>query len=122
MDTQKILQRIDELKSLIVGDNTEWIKHNIASQNLEWGPISDKKMNQQEADGWCKEQGGRLPTMIELLQAYKDKIPGFKSDDYWSSTTYADNTDNAWIVNFLDGYPYDDNKTNTYYVRCVRGQ
>jgi hypothetical protein len=122
MDTQKILQRIDELKSLIVGDNTKWIKHNIASQNFEWGQISDKKMNQQEAEGWCKKQGGRLPTMIELLQAYKDKIPGFKSDRYWSSTTYAGYTDFAWFVGFYGGGPDYDYKTNAYYVRCVRGQ
>lgn len=43
------------------------------------------------------------------------------SSNYWSSTTYAGNTTNAWNVNFNDGNTNNNNKTNTNYVRCVRG-
>jgi hypothetical protein len=32
-----------------------------------------------------------------------------------------DNTDNAWNVNFNNGNVNNDDKTNTYYVRPVRG-
>ena len=45
-----------------------------------------------------------------------------QSDNYWSSTTYAPNTTNAWNVNFNNGNVNNDNKTiNPYYVRPVRG-
>jgi hypothetical protein len=44
-----------------------------------------------------------------------------QSDNYWSSTTNADNTDNAWNVNFNNGNVNNDDKTNTNYVRAVRG-
>jgi len=47
-------------------------------------------------------------------------ISGLKSNNYWSSTTNADNTDNAWNVNFNNGNVNNDNKTNTNYVRAVR--
>ena len=44
-----------------------------------------------------------------------------KSNRYWSSTTNANNTGNAWNVNFNNGNVNNNNKTNTNYVRAVRG-
>ncbi len=44
----------------------------------------------------------------------------FQSNNYWSSTTNADNTDNAWNVNLNNGNVNNDNKTNTNYVWPVR--
>ena len=44
-----------------------------------------------------------------------------QSDNYWSSTTNADNPDNAWNVNFNNGNVNNNDKTNTNYVRAVRG-
>ncbi|MCL6584578.1 MAG: DUF1566 domain-containing protein [bacterium] len=43
------------------------------------------------------------------------------SSEYWSSTTNASNTDNAWCVNFSNGSVNNNNKSNSYYVRAVRG-
>jgi hypothetical protein len=40
------------------------------------------------------------------------------SNNYWSST--ENNTTNAWNFNFNNGYINNNNKTNAYYVRCVR--
>lgn len=40
---------------------------------------------------------------------------------YWSSTTYADITGYAWVVDFDDGLVYFGDKTYTSYVRPVRG-
>ncbi|WP_080804944.1 DUF1566 domain-containing protein [Desulfamplus magnetovallimortis] len=39
---------------------------------------------------------------------------------YWSGSTNANNTDNAWNVNFNNGNVNNNNKTNDNYVRCVR--
>ena len=44
-----------------------------------------------------------------------------QSNNYWSSSTYAQNTDNAWNVNFNNGNVNNNNKTNNNYVRCVTG-
>lgn len=43
-----------------------------------------------------------------------------QSDNYWSSTAYENNTNNAWIVNFNDGNVNNDNMDNNNFVRCVR--
>jgi hypothetical protein len=43
------------------------------------------------------------------------------SSYYWSSTTNANNTNNAWCVNFNNGNVNNINKSNSYYVRAVRG-
>jgi hypothetical protein len=46
---------------------------------------------------------------------------GVQSNNYWSSSTYAGNTTNAWIVNLNDGNVNNNDKTNTNYVWPVRG-
>ena len=46
---------------------------------------------------------------------------GDQSSNYWSSTTYQNNPSNAWNVNFNDGNVNANNKTNSNYVRAVRG-
>jgi len=42
------------------------------------------------------------------------------SDFYWSSTTNANNTGNAWGMNFSNGNDNSNNKSSAYYVRAVR--
>lgn len=42
------------------------------------------------------------------------------ASNYWSSTSNANNTANAWNVNFNNGNVNNNNKTNNNYVRCVR--
>jgi hypothetical protein len=72
----------------------------------------------------------RLPTVRELggIVDYSRRnpaidaafFPGTSSSGYWSSSSYAYNTYNAWIVYFNDGYVNYNYKTNNYYARCVR--
>ena len=105
-------------------------------KELQWGKTADKQMNWKEANDWIKELNTkcylghtdwRLPTIEELASCidYSKYNPAskmdFKSDYYWSSTTFVVNTDNAWIVNFFYGNVNLNNKTHNYYVRPVRG-
>ena len=71
----------------------------------------------------------RLPSFNELyllvdISVYNPAISSIFinviSSDYWSSTTYAPNTTNAWLVNFYSGFDTAGTKTVTGYVRCVR--
>ena len=50
-----------------------------------------------------------------------DPFTGVQSNFYWSSTTYAGNTDYAWFVNLSYGNVCNDDKTITNYVWPVRG-
>ena len=43
------------------------------------------------------------------------------TNNYWSSTSYAADTTNAWNVNFDNGNVNNNDKGNSNYVRCVRG-
>lgn len=94
----------------------------IPAKRLEWGKVSDKEMNWNEATRWCESQGEgwRLPTRIELLQAFDDKIKGFSGSTFWSSTENYNNTAYAWVVTLYSGYTYNITKVTSYYVRCVR--
>ncbi|MGI6395341.1 MAG: DUF1566 domain-containing protein [bacterium] len=94
----------------------------------------------QDAVDYCNglSYGGhsdwRLPTRKELvtLPDYGKYEPAIDTDvfpdtpfDYyfWSSSSIAANTDNAWHVRFNNGYVSSvRTKTNDYYARCVRGE
>lgn len=77
-----------------------------------------------EGTGW------RVPTRRELMSivdygTYLPSInatyfPSMQNNYYWSSTTYASSTTNAWSVDFYAGLVFFLNKINPYYVRCVR--
>lgn len=53
----------------------------------------------------CREKAGRASV----------------SSNYWSSTTNANNSNNAWNVNFNNGNVNNDNKNNNNFVTAVRG-
>lgn len=74
----------------------------------------------------------RLPNVKELMSIvdYSLYNPSIQQTDafqntqayyYWSSTTYASNTSYAWGVLFYNGLVNYTGKTNTLYVRPVRG-
>ena len=109
------------------------------STNRMWQDDTDVgsiKKNWSDAKTYCTELtlGGYtdwyLPSIEELVSItdkgrYNPSIsPLFQNINtaynYWSATTYANNTDNAWNVNFNNGNDNNNNKTNSYYVRCVR--
>ena len=78
----------------------------------------------------------RLPNVRELFSLIDSSQPtaapwvalpsghpfsGVQSNYYWSSTTYAHSTVNAWYVSLYDGVVDYGNETCTYYVWPVRG-
>jgi hypothetical protein len=90
-------------------------------------------INTAYARNLAGRKGWRLPTIEELasLVDTTQSDPALPSDhpfnnvqssDYWSSTTYATNNDNAWYVYFGPGSLNSFNKTGRpQYVWCVRG-
>jgi len=108
--------------------------------NLEWQYAYPGQMTWQEAREYaaCLSLHGktdwRLPALAELeslldrTRPRPDGRPLVREDvpfrdllSYWSSTTFERHTQNAWIV-MLDGaYVLSYYKSNSYHVRCVRG-
>ncbi len=75
--------------------------------------------------------GWRLPSRMELLTIvdYGISNPAINTayfpntqtvNPYWSSAAYAPNISTAWYVHFSNGHTNYYDKTNTFYVRCVR--
>jgi hypothetical protein len=72
----------------------------------------------------------RLPNRKELLSLvdysrYNPSIdssffPNVVASYYWTSTSYANNSYDAWDVYFSNGYVGNSDKSNSDYVRCVR--
>lgn len=113
--------------------------------SLEEQNSHDKPMTYAEAVRYCDDlnfagfDDWRLPTINELLSITDDtrfepainkafKNVAYKINDkgekiygrYWSSTKYADDSSNAWFVNFRDGDGDWSDISLRYFVRCVR--
>jgi hypothetical protein len=93
------------------------------------------QMTWESAIRYCEELdlGGntdwRLPNINELTSIVDDTTssPAISSvfvnttsTYYWSSTTAAGYTSDAWYVSFYYGLQYSYYKTDSNYVRCVR--
>ena len=106
---------------------------------LQWqdnGDVKVKKIEWSEAITYCEalSLGGydnwRLPNKNELYYIadrtiyYPAMDSTFKnvSKTYWSSTTFAGDTNDAWVIIFTSGDDDWDNKSSSNYVRCVREQ
>ncbi len=98
--------------------------------------------NWKNAKKICSALGGRLPSRDELMaevikcggewknweknkkntsyQACCKNNGFFSSSFYWSSTTYASGTSNAWIVYSGNGYDGNYDESYSHFVRCVR--
>lgn len=77
------------------------------------------------AGDWWLPNWNELRSLIDASQ-YDPALPsghpftGVQSSYYWSSTTYADDTDIAWYVYMNYGYVSTYYKTSTYHVWPVR--
>ena len=116
-ELEELKTKFEDLEKKI---NRETVKTIIVGQRLEWKETCSKKLNWEEAKEWCKMKGDgwRLPTVLELLNAYYYKVDGFSLSYHWSST--EDSEADARGVDFSDGGVDYDNKTNSYTVRRVR--
>jgi formylglycine-generating enzyme required for sulfatase activity len=107
---------------------------------LEWQCESPGEMTWYEARDYAKslslgrKDDWRLPTLAELESLLdrtkgrsdgrppiREEVPFRDNLSYWSSTTFERHTKNAWIVMFDGAYVLSYYKSNSYYVRCVRG-
>ena len=124
-------------KAEFIRDNTKEVVVD-KSTNLMWQDDNDAKSikkNWVEAINYCENldfsgySDWRLPNINELgsIVDYSKSNPGISSefsnvasDDYWSSSSYVIDSNNAFSVNFREAYDYMDDKSISYYVRCVR--
>jgi hypothetical protein len=104
------------------------------STGLIWAiETSEKEINWKDALKYCETyffsdySDWRLPQKEELRSiskynpAINSKIFNTMSAIYWSSTSYAGDTGDAWGVVFNSGIGYNYGKDSSYYVRSVRG-
>jgi len=107
---------------------------------FEWQCESPGEMTWHEAQKYGEslsldgKEDWRLPTLTELESLLdrskarpegrppmREEVPFRDELSYWSSTTFERDTKNAWIVMFDGAYVLSYYKSNSYFVRCVRG-
>lgn len=80
----------------------------------------------------CGARDWRLPTRKELLSIVDNGrinpaidtgfFPAATASYFWTSSPYADQANSAWLVYFLYGEAYPENKNQAKSVRLVRGR
>ena len=106
----------------------------IGSRRAVGKVISDKNDTENKAVILSDSEESASASKADLHSVQDDICGGFfignrirpssdrvNSSNYWSSTTNANNPNNAWNVNFNNGNVNNNNKNNNNYVRCVRG-
>jgi hypothetical protein len=58
--------------------------------------------------------GVSTPTLL-----FRSERVNLQPNNYWSGTTYAPNTSNAWNFNFNNGNQNNNNKSNNNYAWAV---
>ena len=114
-------------------NNTKIVTDN--STKLQWQDNESVSKKWTDAIDYCEALtlGGyndwRLPNLNELRSivdrsksnpAIDSTFKNVVSYYYWSSSTVVGYEDGAWGVYFDYGYDDWDDKSNEYYVRCVR--
>ncbi len=75
--------------------------------------------------GWRLPNRNELSSIVELScfdpAINTEVFPNTAADNYyWSSSLYASNGSNAWVVDFDSGDTYDSEKDESSYIRLVR--
>jgi hypothetical protein len=89
------------------------------------GDTSNGGINQTD---WRLPNVRELQSLVDYGQTASLRLPSghpfsnyFQASIYWSSTTVASFTSDAWFVNFLNGNVFFNGKTSVYFVTAVRG-
>ncbi len=110
--------------------NLIWIKdHNAIGAPFNATMTWTNAITNCEALSYAGQTDWRLPNVKELQSiadygrfgtAIDPLFTNTQSGNYWSSTTVASTTTDAWSVHFNYGNVGNYGKTVSYYVRCVR--
>ena len=84
-------------------------------EDLNWGGYMD----------WVLPDRNQLQFIVDYDESNpsidKDAFPGTSSDSFWSSSSHVNDVNDAWYVDFGDGYVSSYNKSVTLHARCLRG-
>jgi len=98
----------DELKSLVYCSNGK------STPLLDWDFDSGKSDEQNYIDATCGGNGYAVYDTPTISPSFPEDNPGY----FWSSSMY--DADNAWEVDFGNGYAHWYHLEGNGYVRCVR--
>ncbi|MCP4753041.1 MAG: DUF1566 domain-containing protein [Proteobacteria bacterium] len=85
-----------------------------------------ESLSLEDESDWRLPNANELQTIVNYAKHEPaiDEVyfPNTDSKLYWTSTTDTGNTDDAWYVEFKNGYMSHDSKSDSNYVRCVRNK
>lgn len=74
----------------------------------------------EEAKAWAAEQGGELPSRVDLIVLWDNLRDRFQKEWYWSNEKHAHYADYAWVQSFASGDQSYGHTSGQYRARAVR--
>jgi len=103
----------------------QWTKNYVIEKTWDQAQEYCNELNAQRYGGFSD---WRVPTIAELItlidferRGPASSFPDMPSKTFWSSSSYANITANAWYVSFAHGNVNNAHKTNVFAARCARG-
>lgn len=102
------------------------VVQNAVAQNFNWTKESQKRMNWNDANKFCKNLDARLPSYKEIQSVWlangkNSEISGFDlSVSYWTSTEEKSKANAAHPFYFGEGKKGWYYKADHYGVRCIK--
>jgi hypothetical protein len=103
--------------------HAKWAERN--AKNWKNAIAYCRDLSLDDKDDWRLPNINELDSIVDYTRADQSIDPIFTNSSnhhYWSSTTYINQTNFAWYIDFVDGYKGDNYKTIQILVRCVRGE
>lgn len=97
-----------------IGSTMNWVTALTTCENLTLGGYTDWRLPNYNELYYLADRSKTNPAISPV---FTQVVSGY----YWSSSTYARDTSNARSVYFYNGNDYWNFKTDSVYVRCVRG-
>jgi len=100
--------------------NLIWTKNSWSLQTFDEVSAHCSELEYGGDDDWRVPEIDELKTLISPENVSLSEFPGIEDSYFWSGSSFENLGEKAWAVDFSTGSVKSEEKTESYYLKCVR--